>query len=60
MIGIPILEVECNYLSVIRVSSQVVGRVVWDESGQGITERLLQLHKRLRCLGGSVGRSCTR
>ena len=41
MVGIPVLEVECAYLSFIRVSSQVVGRIVWDETGQGITEGLV-------------------
>ena len=53
MVGIPVLEVECTNLSFVRVSSQVVGRVVWDESGQGITEGLLQLHERL-VLGGDA------
>ena len=53
MVGIPVFEVECAYLSFIRVSSQVVGRIVWDETGQGITEGLLQLHKRL-VLGGDA------
>ena len=53
MVGIPVLEVECAYLSFIRVSSQVVGRKVWNETDQGFTEGLLQLHKRL-VLGADV------
>ena len=47
MVGIPVLEVECTYLNFVRVSSQVVGHTVWDDSGQGISEGLLRLHERL-------------
>ena len=43
MVGISVLEVDSTYLSFVRISSQMVGRVVWDDSGQGITEGLLQL-----------------
>ena len=53
MVGIPVLEMECTYQSFIRVSSQVVGRVIWDEYGQGTAEGLLQLHERL-VLGGDA------